>query len=69
MSNGVELSGSLSQDNKILSTFSIVDENSADNNFGMLAFHVNSKTFGSSKTKDEPDNGLGFSNIKVEMLP
>ena len=69
LSNGVELSGLLSEEGKVLSTFSIMDEGSDVNNFGMLAFHVNSKTFGSSKKKDEPDNGLDFSNVKVEVLP
>jgi hypothetical protein len=34
----------------------------------MLSFHVNSKTFGSSSTVDEPDNGVTFSNVKVEVV-
>lgn len=66
--NGVEISGSLSQDGAVLTTFSTVDEGSDTNQFGMLAFHVNSKTFGSSKDKDTPDNGLDFSNVKLEVL-
>ena len=69
ISDGVEISGSLSQDGSVLSNFSIVDEGSDTNNIGMLAFHVNSKTFGSSKKKEEPDNGLDFSNVRVEVLP
>ena len=69
VSNGVEISGSLSQDGNVLSNFSIVDEGSDTNNIGMLAFHVNSKTFGSSKEKEQPDNGLDFSNVSVEVLP
>jgi len=69
VSNGVEISGSLSHAGKVLSEFSFVDEGSDTNNFGMLAFHVNSKTFGSSKKKDTPDNGLDFKNVKVEVLP
>ncbi len=68
-SSGIEISGSLSQHGNVLSHFSIVDPNSDVNNFGMLAFHVNSKTFGSSKKKEEPDNGLDFSNVTVEVLP
>jgi len=35
----------------------------------MLAFHVNSKTFGSSKKANTPDNGIDFHNVKVEVLP
>jgi len=69
VNNGIELTGSLSQDGNILSNFSLVDEGSDVNNIGMLAFHVNSKTFGSSKERDQPDNGLDFSNISVEVLP
>nr|CAA6828988.1 MAG: Alginate lyase precursor (EC [uncultured Thiotrichaceae bacterium] len=63
-----EISGSLSQDGKVLSEFTHIDEGSQVNNFGMLAFHVNSKTFGSSKKKGEPDNGLDFSNVTIEVL-
>jgi len=66
---GVEVAGSLSQAGKLLSEFSAVDEGSDVNNFGMLAFHVNSKTFGSSKKKDAPDNGIDFKNVKIEVLP
>jgi len=69
VSSGIKISGSLSQQGEHLTDFSLIDEGSDVNNFGMLAFHVNSKTFGSSKKKDTPDNGLDFSNIKVEVLP
>ena len=67
--DGVQISGSLNKEGKALSEFSLLDEGSDINNFGMLAFHVNSKTFGSSKEADTPDNGLDFKNIKVEVLP
>ena len=69
LGDGVQISGSLSQEGKVLSEFSLLDEGSDVNNFGMLAFHVNSKTFGSSKKKGEPDNGIDFKNVKVEVLP
>lgn len=68
MANGMEVSGSLSQGASLLSQFSLVDEGSDVNHIGMLAFHVNSKTFGSSKKKDTPDNGIDFSNVKIEVL-
>lgn len=63
------ISGSLSQKGKVLSEFNVTDANSDVNNFGMMAFHVNSKTFGSSKKKDTPDNGIDFKNVKVEIFP
>ena len=66
---GVEVSGSLSQDGKVLSEFTAADAESRVTSIGMLAFHVNSKTFGSSKKKDTPDNGIDFSNVKIEVLP
>jgi len=69
LSNGVQISGSLYHKGKMLSTFSTLSENSKVNNIGMLAFHVNSKTFGSSKEKGVPDNGIDFNNVKVEVLP
>jgi len=69
VNNGISVSGSLSQNGEILSSFNAVDEGSDANNFGMLAFHVNSKTFGTSKKQDTPDNGLDFSNVRVEVLP
>ncbi len=65
---GVMISGSLSQEGRVLSEFSHTDESSDTNNFGMLAFHVNSKTFGSSKKPETPDNGLDFSQVKVEVM-
>jgi hypothetical protein len=67
-SGGVNIFGSLSHEGKVLSEFNVIDEGSDVNNFGMLAFHVNSKTFGSSKKKGEPDNGIDLKNVKVEVL-
>lgn len=69
VATGVTISGSLSQGGKVLSTYSTTDEGSTTNNFGMLAFHVNSKTFGSSKKANTPDNGIDFKNVKIEVLP
>lgn len=36
--------------------------------FGMFGFHVNSNKFGSSNVQNEPDNGLDFSRITIEVL-
>ncbi|MDB4222996.1 polysaccharide lyase family 7 protein, partial [Granulosicoccus sp.] len=58
VADDVMISASLSQNGQLLSEFSFTDERSELNNFGMLAFHVNSKTFGSSKKTNTPDNGL-----------
>ncbi len=65
---GLVISGSLSNESGPMTSFSYVDEGSAVNNIGMLSFHVNSKTFGSSGSPDKPDNGIDFNNVKVEVL-
>lgn len=36
---------------------------------GMLAFWVNSNLFGTSSTPGDPNNGIDFSNIKIEYTP
>jgi hypothetical protein len=36
---------------------------------GMLAFWANSGLFGSSSTAGQPDNGIDFSNVKIEFIP
>jgi hypothetical protein len=66
--NGIEIGGSLSQDGKVLTQFSHVDAESEVNHFGQLAFHVNSVTFGKSNEKGVADNGLDFTNVKIEVL-
>ncbi|MEL6682732.1 MAG: polysaccharide lyase family 7 protein, partial [Pseudomonadota bacterium] len=68
LEDGVEISGTLSQDGALLTSFSHVDGEGIQDTVGMLAFHVNSKTFGTSKDINTPDNGLDFSNIRVEVL-
>ena len=68
LSSGLVVAGALSQGGKVISEFGVTDADSEVNNFGMLAFHVNSKTFGSSKKKNTPDNGIDLQNVKIEVL-
>ena len=35
--------------------------------FDLLGFHVNSRVFGSTNEQGVPDNGIDFSNIRVEL--
>ena len=65
---GLELSAELLGENGQMTEFSYEDVDSDVNNFGMLAFHVNSKTFGSSSTPGKQDNGLKFTHVRVEIL-
>ena len=37
--------------------------------FGMLAFWANANTFGVSNVPGEPDNGIDFSNVRIEFIP
>ena len=46
-------------------THSVTDTFDSDS-FGMLAFWANSNIFGSSATPNTPDNGIDFSNVKIE---
>lgn len=65
---GLQIEAVLSDENGPMTSFAHFDEDSKVNHFGMLAFHVNSKTFGSSSAPDKPDNGIDFSNVKIEIL-
>ena len=62
----LDLTGALYLGNTLLSTFTGTDSNTIVNAFGMLAFHVNSSTFGTSGTPGTANNGIDFSNIKIE---
>jgi PEP-CTERM motif len=46
-------------------THSVTDTFDSDS-FGMLAFWANSSIFGSSSTPNTADNGIDFSNVKIE---
>ena len=37
--------------------------------FGMLAFWANSNMFGTSATPGEANNGIDFSNVRIEFIP
>ncbi len=50
-------------------THSIVDATIESDVFDFLGFHVNSNIFGSSNSPGDADNGIDFSNIKVEFVP
>jgi hypothetical protein len=36
---------------------------------GMLAFWANSNIFGSSSTPNTPNNGIDFTNVRIEFVP
>lgn len=62
----VELAGALvtpagTATHSVTATFDSAD-------YSMLGFHANSNTFGSSNSGGDPDNGIDFSNIKIEFF-
>jgi hypothetical protein len=58
----LELTGSLDA-----ATHTVTDVFDSES-FGMLAFWANSNIFGSSNTPDTPDNGIDFSNVRIEFF-
>lgn len=48
---------------------SVVDNVDPSFVFDMLAFHVNSNRFGSTSAQNTPDNGIDFTNVKIEFIP
>jgi phage tail sheath gpL-like len=61
--------GSLSQNNVVLTSHTLSDTNSIVNNIGVLGVWANSSTFGTSATIGQADNGIDFTNIKIEFIP
>ena len=67
--DSLEIMAWLSQGEMVLDSHTESDSSEIANNFGMLGIWVNSNTFGSTNTHGEfEDNGITFSNIKVERL-
>ncbi len=66
--SGMEIFASLSQEGTILDSHTATDEGEVANNIGMLGYWVNSRTFGSTNGAD-PDNGITFSNVSIELNP
>jgi len=67
--DSMDIFGSLSDNNGLLASHTRSDTSGIANHFGLLAFWANSGNFGSSGTIGQPDNGIDFSNIKIEYTP
>ena len=67
--DSVDIFSSLSQGETELDSHTEGDSSAIANNFGMLGFWVNSNSFGSTNERgEEMDNGITFSNIKIEVI-
>jgi hypothetical protein len=66
--DGVDIFGSMRQGATLMDSYTETDLSGIANHFGMLGFWANSSIFGSSTTAGESvDNGITFSNIKIEV--
>ena len=66
--DSVDIYSSLSQGGILMDSHTKTDASAIANNFGMFGVWVNSGIFGSSNVAGNPDNGIDFSNIKVELI-
>jgi hypothetical protein len=64
----LDLTGTLFQGSTELSTHTATDSSGIVNSFGMLGLHMNSNTFGSSNVPGDPNNGVDFTNVKIEFF-
>jgi len=64
------LTGTLADASDVtLSTFSAAVSTDLETTFDLVGLHVNSNVFGSSSSPGDPDNGIDFSNISLEVVP
>ncbi len=67
--DGVDIFGSMSQGGTLMDSYTDSDSSGIANHFGMIGFWANTSAFGSSTTAGElVDNGITFSNIKIEVV-
>jgi len=67
--DSMDIFGSLSQNNVLLTSHTESDASGIANHFGVLAFWANANTFGNNTTVGDPNNGIDFSNITIEVIP
>jgi len=67
--DSMDIFSSLSQGEVLMDSFTSSDSSGIANDFGLLGFWVNSSTFGNTTAPGElQNNGITFSNIKVEVV-
>ena len=70
----VEIFSSLSTGGSLVNSYSVVDD-AADGaqhpgvttSFSQLGFHAGTNAFGSTNSADDPDNGITFTNVTIEV--
>ncbi len=66
--SSMDIFGSLTRSNVLLTSHTLSDASANVTSIGMLGVHANSSGFGSSSITNTADNGIDFSNIKVEYI-
>lgn len=64
--SGLDITASLSQGSTLLTSHTVSDTTPTATTLGMLAFHANSNVFGNSNAVNTPNNGIDFTNIRIE---
>ena len=67
--DSMDVFGSLSQGSTLLTSYTFSDTSSIVNHLGLVGVWANSTLFGTSPTIGQPDNGIDFTNFKVELIP
>jgi len=67
--DSMDIFGSLSQGSSLLTSHSLSDASGIVNNFGLVGVWVNSNLMGSSANIGEANNGIDFTNVKIEYTP
>jgi hypothetical protein len=65
--DSAQLFSSMSQGGSLMASYTFSDLSGIANHFGMVAFWANSSTFGSSPDPNTANNGIDFTNIKIEI--
>ena len=65
----MQLDFSLSNATGVLSSYSDTDDSLTADTFSFFGVHVNSGVFGSSNSAGDPDNGIDFTNVTIEVIP
>ena len=66
--SGLDITASLSQGSTLLTSHTVSDASPTATTFGMLAFHANSNVFGNTNVVNAPNNGIDFTNIRIEYV-
>jgi hypothetical protein len=67
--DSMDVFGSLSSSNVLLTSHTQSDASGIVNNIGLVGVFANSGLFGSSPTIGAADNGIDFTNIRIEVIP